>query len=181
MCTASWFITNQQLQLTFNRDEKKTRSDALPPQLRVIDGIKTLQPTDPDAGGTWMSVNEAGIIVCLLNNYRDTSSTTPITTPTSTPWTSRGKLVQQLATLTSHQAIDAELARQTLSQYQPFHLIILSLEQQMLFNWNGKQLTEGIAPAFLTSSGFDTTGVLAGRAQQFIASNIDSTQAALAF
>lgn len=53
----------------FNRDEKRTRSHGLPPQIRTVGAQRVLMPLDPDAGGTWIGVNTAGLIVAVLNNY----------------------------------------------------------------------------------------------------------------
>ena len=163
MCTVTWFIAEQKLQLWFNRDEQKTRSHAQAPEVVANNAIKAIYPIDPDGGGTWMSVNNAGIIVCLLNNYRAAAQNDA----NRTQWTSRGKLVQQLATLTSHQAIASAISSQDMAQYRAFHLMVLSLDQQIFFNWDGRHLTTNKAPAYYSSSSFDTANVLAGREKQY--------------
>lgn len=176
MCTVTWFIDQQNLQLSFNRDEQKTRAHAVPPGLVNIDGVNVVYPVDPDGGGTWISVNDGGFIVCLLNNYRHAA---PLEQKN---WTSRGKLVQQLASLTSHQAIEAAINGQDMLQYRAFHLLVLNIDQQLSFNWNGHTLGHEQAPAYFSSSGFDTMNVLAGREQQYKTHQpIDNAQAALDF
>ncbi len=69
MCTASWSVGEGRLSLFFNRDERKTRSEASPPALLTLDETRLLAALDPDAGGTWLAVNEFGLCVFLLNNY----------------------------------------------------------------------------------------------------------------
>ncbi len=71
MCTLSWWIDADKRGVLFNRDEKRTRSKGHPPRLVEEDTSKpkVLMPLDPDAGGSWIGVNEHGLIVALLNNY----------------------------------------------------------------------------------------------------------------
>jgi len=69
MCTLSWWIEDEDRGVFFNRDEKRTRSAGLPPSLHQVNGRKLLMPMDPDAGGTWIGVNDSGLIVAVLNNY----------------------------------------------------------------------------------------------------------------
>ena len=57
-----------------NRDEQRSRGAAYPPAWRTLEsnqtkGIRVLHPTDSDAGGTWICVNDAGTTTGVLN-YR---------------------------------------------------------------------------------------------------------------
>src|ERR1044072_8098209 len=67
MCTVSWIHRPGGYDLLCNRDEKRTRGGAVPPALIECGGLHSLSPTDPDAGGTWIAVNEYGLALCLLN------------------------------------------------------------------------------------------------------------------
>jgi len=58
MCTVSWFLTESGYELFFNRDERISRAQALPPQKKVVDSCHALSPIDTEAGGSWISVNE---------------------------------------------------------------------------------------------------------------------------
>lgn len=70
MCTVSWDTSSTADLLWFNRDEQRSRSVAEPPrQHNLPEGLSVLSPVDPDGGGTWIGVNECGLIVCLLNAY----------------------------------------------------------------------------------------------------------------
>ncbi|MCV6603730.1 MAG: NRDE family protein, partial [Porticoccaceae bacterium] len=70
MCTLSWIQHQDSYSLVFNRDELNSRQRALPPALKTaLDGSRYLSPTDTDAGGSWLQVNEHGLTACLLNYY----------------------------------------------------------------------------------------------------------------
>ncbi len=57
--------------LWFNRDELRSRGPEVPPRVeQTPEGMRYIAPSDSDAGGTWIAVNELGITVCLLNGYR---------------------------------------------------------------------------------------------------------------
>lgn len=56
--------------LVTNRDERRDRAPAEPPQWRPPSGRsrdRALFPTDSAAGGTWIAVAESGLSLCLLN------------------------------------------------------------------------------------------------------------------
>ena len=50
-----------------NRDERTARPAALPPRWWQVDGDRAMFPLDPMSGGTWISVNESGLAIALLN------------------------------------------------------------------------------------------------------------------
>src|SRR6185295_10498389 len=39
----------------------------LPPEVRTLGGVSVAYPTDPDAGGTWIAANDAGVTLAILN------------------------------------------------------------------------------------------------------------------
>src|SRR3954471_23954622 len=67
MCTVSWIHDNGGYQLFCNRDEKLSRSPALPPKIRQREGVRYVAPADGDFGGAWIGTNQFGISICLLN------------------------------------------------------------------------------------------------------------------
>ena len=74
MCTLTWWRGEEgEFEVFFNRDEKKTRSRAELPLKREENGMQFLSPRDPDGGGTWMLVNEHGVVLCLLNRWHEES------------------------------------------------------------------------------------------------------------
>ncbi len=55
------------LRIVCNRDEKRTRTEALPPICRECGDRTAILPIDPLSRGTWIGVNDAGLALCLLN------------------------------------------------------------------------------------------------------------------
>lgn len=70
MCTLSWLESETQLEIFFNRDERDTRGPELPPRIEFSQGTRFIAPRDSDQGGTWVGVNEHGLVGGLLNGYR---------------------------------------------------------------------------------------------------------------
>lgn len=67
MCTVSYLPVNNQVLITSNRDEKKARSQALPPATYTHNGVDLVFPKDRDAGGSWIALRNNGTAVVLLN------------------------------------------------------------------------------------------------------------------
>ncbi|MCF7980982.1 MAG: NRDE family protein [Pseudomonadales bacterium] len=162
MCTLTWLKDESGYQVLFNRDELKSRQRALPPQLHRQGPVTYIAPTDPDAGGSWISTNQFGITLCLLNHYQ-----APIPMAQEN-WISRGLLIKDLADKSTTQAILSHLAQRGLSQYKPFDLLIFSLRQLPLqISWDGLNLNKKTNPDMpLTSSSFNTTSVIRNRISQ---------------
>jgi hypothetical protein len=55
------------LRVAFNRDESLSRPRALPPRRLSVGDRDVLFPVDPQSLGTWISVNDCGLILGLLN------------------------------------------------------------------------------------------------------------------
>lgn len=157
MCTVSWLHVDGGYELFCNRDERRSRLPALPPEVRELRGVRYVAPADGDFGGTWIGANECGISLCLLNRY-DVEDVDP-----SRQYTSRGTLVLDHLDAPDPAAVRARLAAADLAQYQPFTLLVLTPgEPAMLARWSGRSLgfeddAELALP--LVSSGFDPAGV----------------------
>jgi hypothetical protein len=67
MCTLTIVPHEDGFQLGCNRDERLSRPAALPPHVHVAGSLLALFPTDVPGGGTWIGVNERGLVVSLLN------------------------------------------------------------------------------------------------------------------
>jgi hypothetical protein len=67
MCTVSIVATDLLVRMVVNRDERLTRTAAWSPVVRQERDLRALFPIDPDGGGTWTGVNEAGLAIALLN------------------------------------------------------------------------------------------------------------------
>jgi hypothetical protein len=57
--------------VTFNRDERRTRPPAVPPDQHIYDDRLAVHPIDPLGGGTWIAASSAGLVFALLNGYSD--------------------------------------------------------------------------------------------------------------
>lgn len=136
MCTLSWWISESERGIVFNRDERRTRSRGEAPRIvEMENGTRILMPRDPDAGGTWLGVNDSGLIIALLNNY-------PFHIPPRTNQISRGQLVVDLLrrTRSAEQCMD-ELNSRDCSIYQGFLLFALGHNDgQLALKWDGLDL-----------------------------------------
>jgi hypothetical protein len=66
---------SQTLVVGFNRDEKRSRAPETAIAHLMQKETKIIAPQDSEAGGTWIGVNETGLVFCLLNiNSSDTLS-----------------------------------------------------------------------------------------------------------
>tara|TARA_B110000977_G_C10957669_1_gene447282 strand:+ start:198 stop:947 length:750 start_codon:yes stop_codon:yes gene_type:complete len=134
MCTVSFYQTKDaQLVLTSNRDEQSIRPTT-PPSKNTIAGNSTYYPTDEEAGGTWIAVNEKGQISCLLNGAFENHI------PKDSYSKSRGKVVLEAF---EQQDILAFFKNCKLEDVQPFTLITVkqSLTSVRLyeFRWDSTQ------------------------------------------
>lgn len=151
MCSVSWRISSSGYDLYFNRDEQRTRAPALPPSVTDLIEVKVMMPIDPVGQGSWISTNDAGLSLCLLNNYQGKMPPTPLT--------SRGQLLRCLAKHTSTDAVEQALSKMEMMQFAPFILLAfdlsLSVPQQTVraFHWDGNQLRrENMASPVFSSS-----------------------------
>mgnify|MGYP001627922162 CR=1 FL=1 len=167
MCTLTWWSDQSgDCEVFFNRDESKTREPALPPCLHTDKGIAWLAPIDPRGGGTWLLVNQFGIIVCLLNWYdRDEEPIAP-----EGGFRSRGKLVTSLADIDSPAGFASRIREIDARDYPPFRLIGVFPGQRgkradvLAWEWCATGRLKAIEPIMpLCSSSFRTRAVIEGR------------------
>jgi hypothetical protein len=161
MCTVSWVRTADGYQLLCNRDELDTRLCATAPRTIEKRGVRYLAPTDGNFGGTWISVNEFGLALALLNR----------SVPWARPSRSRGVLVRELATLETIDDVQGQLDRMDLSPFAGFYLVALQPgEPARLFEWDALRLIVTRSADHrmpLTSSSFDAEGVTQSRLKEF--------------
>ena len=173
MCTMTWFLQDHGYQLFFNRDEKLSRSQAETPTLQTDGGLQFISPTDADAGGTWIAVNQFGVTVCLLNHYEFEQIAT------YKDWTSRGEIVRKFATIGSIGDAIAFFNDIELVNYRAFRMFIIQRNgTNGLFIWDGhkaKVLRNVTSPK--SSSSVNAKQVKASRNQYFVDLNLlDSTE-----
>lgn len=135
MCTLSWTPLPGGYALAMNRDERRTRARALPPARLTIQAVPVLMPTDPEGGGSWISVNALGLSLALLNRYEESPQ------DLAGPFTSRGLLVRELAWTADHDTLARELGSLSLGTYRPFTLAVMGPGRvPHLFDWDGSQI-----------------------------------------
>ena len=168
MCTVSWFHEEDGYQLFCNRDEKRTRSHAVPPRLLTRDGVYFIAPIDADFGGTWIGTNEFGISLCLMNGANVTGVDGSVV---QSPQTSRGLLLLEWIAASSTVDLWTRFGSTDLSSFAAFTLVVLEPCQPAgICEWNGTEkviLPYGEPYLPLTSSSFDSVGVRARRRAEY--------------
>jgi hypothetical protein len=133
MCTLSWDFCGNGYTIFFNRDELNTRTPATPPRKQLIQGVEVLAPQDGEKGGSWIAVNEFGVLTCLLNLYEH-SFLEP-----SVPFLGRGHLVMDLATRRDWVSSQPILEKKNLERYPPFQLFQFAPGVPVnCLKWNGE-------------------------------------------
>jgi hypothetical protein len=165
VCTLSWSPFADGYAVAMNRDERRTRAPALPPAPVDAGGVPGLMPVDGDAGGTWISANNRGHSLALLNRWDESPH------DTGAPVVSRGLLVRDLAGLPDAASVGIALAGLALARYRPFTLVSVTPGgHPALFEWNGLALSQKSVsePGLVrTSSGSDQAGVERSRGTLF--------------
>ena len=122
MCTVAFVpLPGGGYLLGHNRDERQGRAPGEPPRLLDLPGCRALAPRDPEAGGTWIALNEAGVTVCVLNAAERLPDRLPARPR------SRGLLVRDLACATSLATARVRLdaAGSVLRRTRAFHLVVV--------------------------------------------------------
>ena len=166
MCTVSWNYCPDGLHVFCNRDEQRSRPKARPPERHTsATGANYLAPIDPVGGGSWIAVNDQGLLVTLLNYYQRQS-----VVPPAGPATSRGLLVTGLMDCGTPDAVSAILATRV-KHARAFHLIAAHPDHPVrAWTWDGATLTAAPNPTSAlpwSSSSFQTDDVLAWRSEQY--------------
>lgn len=164
MCTLTWWRDARGFSLHFNRDERKTRPGATPPEFVTIDGVRALAPRDGEAGGTWIGVNERGVAVALLNGYQHARHRA------EGAFRSRGLLVREQLGAASARKVADRVRVLDLPIYRPFLLTTFDRSTAFVIEWDGlradaRALDDGMRP--MVSSGYDFEGVARMRRELF--------------
>ncbi len=119
--------------LGMNRDEDRMRPAEPPQSLAGPPAI--VAPRDARAGGTWIGVNEAGLVVALSNRRGKTS----------TAARSRGQLVLDILRLPNVRAAEIAVQRAVSEQeYNFFNLVAATREEMRFLSYEGQlKMTRG--------------------------------------
>jgi len=162
MCTVSFFPSPRGFYLAMNRDEKRDRFAALPPKIVEFENHRVLFPREP-TGGTWISANDAGVCLALINWHR-------IKREPNNCVRTRGEVIRKLAGISTSDEISAAVKKLALRKLRPFRLIsIVSSENRVIeWRWNLNRLSirkHSWEPHHWFSSSFDETTAEATRAR----------------
>ncbi len=152
MCTVSLLPKAHGFYLAMNRDEKLNRSTALAPTIVDLESRRVVYPSEP-AGGTWISTNDAGVCLALINWHR-------VEREPKHDVLSRGEVVRALAGKSSTNEIADGIGRLPLRKLRPFRLIAIVPSERLVteWRWNFESLTRRDhkwRPMHWFSSGFD--------------------------
>lgn len=152
MCTMSVIRSHSEgIRVAFNRDELHNRSEAFPPEVKFIGDHAAIMPIDPISGGTWTAVNDAGLVLCLLNRN-------PGDMPPVSAIRSRGTLIPHLADCSSIVEVCRRLEDVHSHDYGPFRLVTVSDSEIAVATFDGREMTRRLSPwggepILFTSSG----------------------------
>jgi len=163
MCTISFFPNQVEgYLLAMNRDEQHSRPAAT--ELRREDGIS--YPVDPQGGGTWIGVSDRGMAITLLNRYSHGQ------VDSSKQYKSRGTIIPPLLKMESLDRVLGSIQRLDIREFPSFSLVLFDPRERkvVLFESDGNELISrefGWVPYFLTSSAFETQGIISYRKKLF--------------
>ncbi len=131
MCTLSFVPRRNGYVVAMNRDERRSRVEALPPHRFQFSEIAAVYPHEP-GGGTWIAVNDRSVTLALLN-LGDSSGPKQ---------RSRGEIIPALIESLSMAEADIRLRRKSLRGYLPFRLVgIFGGEGRVAeWRWSGRKL-----------------------------------------
>lgn len=139
------------MRLATNRDESRQRPAAEPPRVHERTSGRSIWPIDPVGGGTWIGVNEAGVIATLLNRNDGSPGPTVATR-------SRGAIVP--LALEHETAGDAaqRIAEIDAREFLPFTAVFVDRRHLVRVAANGERVALDVQPwrsqpEMLTSSG----------------------------
>jgi len=163
MCTLTYHLTEAGYELFFNRDEQRSRMQAIPP--KVNSELNAIFPIDPIGQGTWLATHQSGLSLALLNYYQAEKK------EVSGHFISRGEIILKL--LAAPSRVVETLRSLPLDRYQAFQLVFFPSDLSLLsnqihcFQWDGVTLHELQQTLPITSSSVDYPQVYQARKKQF--------------
>jgi hypothetical protein len=135
-----------------NRDENLDRLTALAPTIADLASRRAVFPREA-TGGTWISVNDAGVCLALINWHR-------IEHKPKNDTLSRGLVVKELAGKSTAKEIAAALKKLPVRKLRPFRLIAIVPGERRVIEWRWNLQRVAIRnhewePQHWFSSGFD--------------------------
>lgn len=137
MCTVSVVPFADGFRVACNRDELRARPRALKPV--ICPGVITtgVWPRDPISGGTWIGVNDVGLVVALLNRAQRRVATRPA----ASRLLSRGTIIPELLQKPTVQAAIETASQIDASRFEPYTLVVLQRRQGFSITVNASRPT----------------------------------------
>lgn len=152
--------------LATNRDERPTRGPAWAPMAQTLGARQLIAPRDSDEGGTWIGVDDRGMLLSVLNGDGPDAPSEPVDP------ISRGVLVHELLADPRLSRVRDELEQRRRGggmNYRPFKLVGVSPGPRsgdrpahvLRAEWTGTQLAfeELSGPRCAVSSTYETEAV----------------------
>ncbi|MCC6908639.1 MAG: NRDE family protein [Phycisphaerales bacterium] len=154
------------LRLATSRDESRQRPPALPPRVHRAGKHDSIWPSDPVGGGTWVGVNQSGLVATLLNRN---DGSPPSTHPSPR---SRGEIIPEILAQTSVSGAAEVVAALDARQYLPFTLVVTDGQNLLRAAAGASEVDVAsqqleLQPAMFTSSGLGDALVEAPRRRLF--------------
>ncbi len=167
MCTVACVPLPGGYLLGHNRDERWRRARGRPPRLYRRGSRAFLAPRDPEGGGTWIAVNDAGWSFCILN-------AAPGTRAPRRPVRSRGRLVWAIAHSRGAGAALELLRRENLAHLRPFELLAVGPPRApriLRLAWDGQTLRvrwiDAARPRLFVASSLGAQGLASSRRRRW--------------
>ncbi len=126
MCTLSFIAKGNGYLIGMNRDERRTRQEALAPQMTGAGTLEAVYPRE-DGNGTWIASNSLGISFALLNR----NSAAGVA-----KLRSRGEVIPALLESSNQRVAAATMEHMDLSGILSFRLIGFFPQERTLAQWN---------------------------------------------
>jgi Transport and Golgi organisation 2 len=165
MCTLSVIPTTLGIRVVFNRDERRDRLPAFPASTHELARRRAVYPVDPVGTGTWIGVNDRGMVAAVLNR------TPGFALPAAGGTRSRGLIVPAVLSMDDFDAAVTAASRIDPTQYALFRLLVLRGRRAVVFVSDGRRVSSAAAdvtrPLLLTSSSLGDKVVAGPRARLF--------------
>jgi hypothetical protein len=127
MCTVSFLPIPEGFYLAMNRDEKRDRLAGLAPAVVELENHRAVFPRER-TGGTWISANDSGVCLALINWHR-------VRRKAKNDTLSRGLVVKELAGTSTTNEIAAAVKKLPLPKLRPFRLIAVVPGETRVIEW----------------------------------------------
>lgn len=177
MCSITVVPRNDGFRCLCNRDERVSRTAAVPPQHHEIGSTSAVFPIDPEGGGTWFGCNDAGLVLALLNRTVSLpAGPAGLAEPTGAELRSRGVLLPELLRYRSVSDVCQAASGLLSPRFAPLRLVAVHAGVVGVVTWDGlSSATESITmnrPLLFTSSSLGDAIVEAPRRRLFDATLI---------